>query len=218
MRRAAAGLAQAALERVQDTATRRVRVEDYLTVLAAMTGEAAIIASGIDIESAAMAPGSGLFGDVINARLTGDTADLAAVPPDTVLGVLLTELVPGIVDRKAFGSIEELYRRVAAGVGSTPWGAVPLDVPEDNRPTVLPIQVAFELRPSVDAAMVALRAGAGERHLLCALALAEAITQTRGAIDATIGLQLALQVVFGTAKMVPMSNRAFRAAQSEDQR
>jgi hypothetical protein len=40
-------LAKQALVRVQDAQTGRVRVEDYLTVLAAMTGEAALLTSGV---------------------------------------------------------------------------------------------------------------------------------------------------------------------------
>ena len=214
MRQVAAGLAKAALTRVQDPATRGVRVEEYLTVLGAMTGEAVILASGVvDIESSDFVPGSGLFGDQINQLLTGDTADLVSVPPDTVVGVLVAELVPGAVKRTAFGSIEDLYRRVAAGVGSVPWGTVPLEVPPDNQPTVLPIQVAYDLRLAVDGAMLALGAPHTQRHIVCAVALADAIKQTRGAIDPNLAVGLALQVVFGTAKMMPMSMRAFKAAQ-----
>ena len=215
VRQVAAGLAKEALARVQDPATRGVRVEDYLTVLGAMTGEAVILASGvIDLESSDVAPGSGLFGDEINRLLTGDTADPELVPPDTVVGLLVAELVPSVVKRTAFGSIEELYRRVAAGVGSVAWGTVPLEVRPENEPTVLPIQVAYDLRPAVDAGMLALRASQAPRHVVCAVALADAIKQTRGAIDPNVAVSLALQVVFGTAKMMPMSMRAFKAVRA----
>ena len=212
-RQVAARLAKEALARVVDPTTRGVRVEDYLTVLGAMTGEAVILASGIvELESSDIAPGSALFGDELNRLLTGDTTDLEQVPSDCVVGVLLAELVPGVVKRAAFGSMEDLYRRVAAGVGSVPWGAVPVDVVPDNQPTVLPIQVAYDLRPAVDGAMLALRESETPRYVVCAVALADAIKQTRGAIDPKVAVNIALQVVFGTAKMMPMSMRAFRTA------
>jgi hypothetical protein len=49
------------------------------------------------------------------------------------------------------------------------------------------------------------------RHVPCALALAVRLKQVRQALDIDIALKLALEVVFGTAKMVPMSRRALAA-------
>ncbi len=208
----------AALARVEDQ--RGVRVEDYLAVLAAVTGEAAIVASGVvDIEDNELVPGSAVFGDAINEILTGDATELADVPASTVVGVLRDLLVPGVVAAGAFGSLEDRYRHVAATVGEARWGDVTLTVPEDHRPTVLPLQVAFELRPIVIAVEerigAAMEAGlvtrpeGWARHQLCALALASAVEQTAGALDPRLSLHLALEVVFGMAKVVPMSAAAF---------
>jgi len=207
---AAEAIANAALARAEDPpGSKRVRVEDYLTALGACTGEAAIVDAGIDIESLEMAPGSALFGDQINAVLTGDTADLSEVPADSVLGILVDQLVPGVVALADFGSLQDLYRSVAASVGQTEWGAFHLTVPHDNLPRVLPIRLAFELRPAVEAACAAAGVAAGLRHQACALALAGGLAQVTEAIDIKIGLRLALEVVFGMAKMAPMSQRAF---------
>jgi hypothetical protein len=212
-RQVAPALAQAALERVRERETGRVRVEDYLTVLGAMTGEAALLASGvIDIEASDIPPGSPVFGDPQNQVLSGDTTDLTAVPPETVIGILVAELVPSTYAREAFPPLEDLYRLVASGVGTVEWGHVALDTPADNAPSVLPIQVAFELRPAVDAAVEAAGVARDQRHRPCALALAHALREVQGAIDPEIGLRLALEVVFGMAKMAPMSKRAFEAA------
>lgn len=214
-------LRDVALSRVQDE--RGVRVEDYLTVLAAATGEAAVVASGLfDIEDNDMAPGSGVFGDAINEVLTGDATELGQVPASSVVGVLRDHLVPGVVGADGFPPIVDLYRHVAETVGSARWGDVELTVPEDHRPTVLPLQVALELRPAVveiEAAAerafvdgeVARPDGWG-RHGLCALALASAIEQTAAAIDAPLAVRLSLEVAFGMAKVVPMSAAAFQQA------
>ena len=58
VRGAAETLAGAALARVQEPATGRVRVEDYLTVLGSITGESALVAAGVvDVESSEIPPG-----------------------------------------------------------------------------------------------------------------------------------------------------------------
>jgi hypothetical protein len=147
----------------------------------------------------------------MNQVLTGDTANLASVPPDSVVGILLAELVPGTYALAAFPPLEDLYTGVAAGVGAVEWGKVPLSVPAGNAPFVLPIQVAFELRPAVDAAVASLDLDRSRRHVPCTFALADGLRQVQAAIDPSIALRLALEVVFGTAKMVPMSRRAFES-------
>ena len=207
---AAQKIIDAALARVADPpGTPRVRVEDFLTAVAAVTGEAAIVAAGIDIEALEMPPGSALFGDQINEILTGDTTELANVPADTIIGILVASLVPNVVALADFGSLEDLYRSVAEHVADREWGDVYVSVGADHAPTIPPIRLAFELRPAVEAACQEGGIAAAQRHQPCALALAGALDQVEGAIDIKLGLKLALDVVFGMAKMAPMSRRAF---------
>jgi hypothetical protein len=127
------------------------------------------------------------------------------------VGLLVQFLVPGTVSLESFGSIKHLYEHVASTVGQAEWGMVATTVPDVNRPTVMPIRAAFELRGDVDTARE--RAGLAPRlrHVPCALALAKAIGQVKGAIDPSIAMTLSLEVVFGMAKMVPMSQGAMRA-------
>jgi hypothetical protein len=210
---AAEAIANAALNRVQDE--RGVRVEDYLTALSAATGEAAIVAAGIDIESLDITPGAALFGDQINQALTGDTAELEDVPADTIVGILVDQLVPGTVSLADFGALEDLYRSVATHVGEQEWGNVYVSVGADHSPTIPPIRLAFELRPTVEAACAASKIYAARRHQPCALALASSLVQVKDAIDIKVALRLALEVVFGMAKMAPMSRRAFEAVAAQ---
>lgn len=128
------------------------------------------------------------------------------------MGILVAQLVPKVYALADFGSLESLYRGVAASVGQTEWGTVHLSVGEDHAPTMSPIRLAFELRPTVEAACSAAAATVAQRHQPCALALASALEQVREAIDPKVGLTLALEVVFGMAKMAPMSRRAFADA------
>jgi hypothetical protein len=211
---AVAAIDAAAIARLRDD--RGVRVEDYLTALAAVTGEAALVDAALfDIESTELTPGSAVFGDEINRMLTGDETDLHALPATSVVGVLRDRLVPnGTVAAEAFGPLERLYAQAAAGVGSTAWGEVPLSVADEHRPGIPPLRLAFELRPAVESAVAEVQEGNGSapvagRRVPCALALASAIERTAQAIDVAVGLTLSLEVVFGIAKTVPMSRRAF---------
>jgi hypothetical protein len=201
---AEAALRDAAIALVQDE--HGVRVEDYLTTLAAATGEGALAAAGFDVAGHDLTPGSGLFFEPVNMLLTGDTVD--DVPPASVYGILqdLVATPP---------TPTELYELVARSVGSAEWGKVTVTVPEGNQPWVLPIRSAYELR----AIIVRLEADHGlvvaERHTLAATALREAIVQVREAIDRSVAVRLALEVTFGMAKMAPMTDGAFEAAASD---
>ena len=219
VRTAVMSVRDTALARVRDD--RGVRVEDYLTVLASLTGEAVVVDAGLfDIEQSDMTPGAPVFGDELNVLLSGDSTDIAEADPLSVVGVVRDQLVPGVLGPEGFPSLQDLYQIVAGNVGELAWGTVATSVPEDHQPEVLPLQVAFELRPAVSEAIAALAAELGSdcpsRHVLCALALASAIAQTADALDPVIGLRLALEVVFGMAKTVPMSSAAMSRLASED--
>ena len=215
-RAAAEALAAIALRSVQDPAG-RVRVEDYVTVVAALTGEAALVAAGVfDIETSGLTPGSAVFGDAINDILSGDSTDLMEQPPESVAGILVAELVPATVPLALFVPLEELYRHVAASVGTAEWGAVATTVPADHQPTVLPLRFAFELRPAVDEAQAQAGLPSSLRHVPCALALCECLKQVGDAADVGMTIRLALEVVFGMAKTVPMSRAAFAAVAGEE--
>jgi hypothetical protein len=209
---AAAALAEQALRWVQaDDGS--VRVEDYLTALAAVTGEAALADAGLfPLEGSGMTPGAAVFGDAVNVVLSGDERDAADAPPGSVVGTLVSELVPDVVSLDAFGPLERLYAHVAATVGEAPWGGVVTTVPVDNQPRVLPLRAAFELRAAVDSAEATGGMAAGGRHRVTALAVAAAIAQVRAAIDVQVALTLSLEVLFAMAKMVPMSQAALREA------
>jgi hypothetical protein len=195
---------------------RGMRVEDYVSALAAATGEAALVdAELFDIETTDLTPGRPVFGDATNHVLTGDVTVLADAPPDSVAGLLRDRLVPKVVPADAFGPLDRLYELVASGVGTTAWGEVALTVPAANRPNIQPLRLAFEMRPAVEAAVTGLDFTG--RHVPCALALGQAIERTRDAIDVRVALTLALEVVFGMAKVVPMSRRSLeRQANSND--
>jgi hypothetical protein len=204
-----------ALSHVQDESG-RVRAEDYVAVLAALTGEAALVAAlGLDIETSSFAPGAALFGDQINAILTGDATDYSSLPPDTVVGIVVGQLVPGTVPVAVFPPLDELYRHVAATVGKSSWGNVTTSVRDENKPSELPLRAAFELRGSVIAAQSSAGLPRGQRHIVCALALAIGLQRVKSACDMKMAVTLAMEIVFGMAKMAPLSQAIFTKAARE---
>jgi hypothetical protein len=215
VRRSAAQLARVALQRVQDESG-GVRVEDYVTVLAALTGEAAQLAAELyDIETSTIPPGVPVFGPAINVILSGDQPDLAKSPRDSVVGILVGELTPATALLDLFPPLDELYAYVAANVGKAPWGNVTTSVAAANKPRVLPLQVAYELRGAVDAAQSQAGLPRSHRHVVCAVALADGLEQVKSACDMRMAVTLALEVAFGMAKMAPMSRAAFAKVLSE---
>ena len=217
VRQAAERLAKTAIVRVQDSETGRVRVEDFLTVLAAVAGEAALTVgiAPTDIETAELIPGSAVFGPQINDVLTGDTAEIKDVRVNCLVGILIKELVPSVVPLSYFDQLERIYKLVASSAGGAAWGHPALTVADDHRPSILPIQVAFEMRGVVDQAMTMAELPPELRYVPCALALASGIRQVAAAIDLSVAVTLALEVTFGMAKMAPMSKAAFEKIASE---
>jgi hypothetical protein len=215
VRLSAAQLAKVAVALVEEKSG-QVRVEDYVTVLAALTGEAALAAAGIlDIETSTIPPGAPIFGPAINLILSGDQPDATKVPADSVVGILVGELVPGSASLDLFRPLDEFYANVAANVGKNPWGNVATSVAVANKPRVVPLQVAFELRAAVDAAQSGSGLPRTLRHVVCAVALADGLKEVKAACDMNIAVTLAMEVVFGTSKMAPMSRAAFERVRNQ---
>ncbi|MGZ6273192.1 MAG: hypothetical protein ACXWM8_02715 [Candidatus Limnocylindrales bacterium] len=209
VRKSAAQLSAVALRYVQEESG-AVRVEDYVAVLATLTGEAALVAADLfDIETSTITPGAPVFGDAINRILSGDQADVAKCPADSVVGILVSELVPATVPLDLFGPLDRFYAWVAESVGKAAWGNVTTSVAAGNKPRIMPVRVAFELRGAVDAAQSKAGLARDLRHVVCAVALAECLKQVKLACDMTMAVTLAMEVAFGTAKMAPMSRAAF---------
>lgn len=213
---------QAALRLVQEP-DGRVRVEDYLTTLAAATGEAALAASGFDVEHHDLVPGTALAHDAVRGRLgidpTGvqhgaavqDAGARDEVVPEGTVWSILSGLKDRVVPASAFPSVADL-RRGADPDGAPGWGEVPLTVGADHAPTQPPLRRAFELRPAVLRTEREFNAPVTDRHVVTASALASAIEQTKDAIDPQVALRLALEVVLGMTRMAPMTASRFAAA------
>lgn len=191
----------------------RVRVEELLSAAAAIVGERCIEAAGdFDARNHAFTPGSRVFSDNVNELLCGEVANAAAAPADSVIGVLRDRIAGSGYELKDFPSLEEIFRSFAAGIGdAADWGRVPLTVPDENRPFLMPLRAAYETRVHIDR-MLPAGGDAKSRLHVVTLALAEALIAVAEAIDHPLALRLALETVNGMAKTAPMTDEAFRRA------
>jgi hypothetical protein len=172
-----------------------VRVEDYLAAVASACGESVLVTAGFDIEGHDLTPGSGVFGDAANVVLTGDTVEVSEASATSVVGLLRDEGIE-------IPDLHELYAHVAATVGQARWGDVVTRVPAEHVHGVLPLQMAYELRPTVQ------RLAGPPTHVVTARALVAALQQVEGALDPAVARTIVFDVTFGMAKMAPMTKQA----------
>lgn len=195
----------------------RVRVEELISAAACVAGERCIDAAGdFDARNHDFPPGSHVFSDSVNVLLAGDGAsDVAAVPAESVAGILRDRVVGRGYQLADFPSLEDVFSGFAARIGNaTDWGRVPLSVPDEHKPLLLPIRVAYETRTAMDQLLSGERDAKG-RLRLATLALAEVLVMVAEAIDRKVALRLALETVNGMAKTAPMTDQAFRQAAAD---
>ena len=119
----------------------------------------------------------------------------------------------------AFPDLRAVFTSFAAEIGKPgDWGKVPLTVPADNYPLILPLQFGYETRPQVDAILKPITADKRRCLHIAVAALAELLNKVAGAIAPEIALRLAVEITNGMAKTTPMTDKAMRAAQARSQR
>jgi hypothetical protein len=192
----------------------RVRAEDLIAAAASIASESCIDAAGsFNPRKHEFVPGSRVFSDRVNEIFTGDVPDatLDQLPASSVVGILRDRLIAGGYAKSDFPSLRMIFEHFAANIGNeSDWGKVPLAVPDENQPFLLPLRVAYETRPIVDRAFRPLHS-AEERMRAAVIALADALIAVRQVIDSKTAVLLALQMVNGMAKTAPMTDDAMKS-------
>ena len=197
----------------------RVRVEELLSAAASITGERCIDAAAeFDSRKHSFAPGARVFSEAVNEILTGNvSSEMADVPSHSVFGIIRDTVVGRGYEISDFPSLEPVFAGFAARIGDeADWGTVPLSVPEENKPVLLPLRVAYETRPSMDKLLGAPERDATARLRIAALAVGESLVAAAQAIDRKVALLLALETVNGMAKTAPMTDDAFQDAAASE--
>jgi hypothetical protein len=191
-----------------------VAAKEAVAAMASVVGERCVDAAGeIPVRGHDLVPGQRMFSDEINVLLTGDTGDesIAAMPARSVFGTLREQLAGSRFGREHFPRLGEVFAGFAGRIGAPEdWGKVPLSLPAEYWPEKLPLRVAFDTRPGVDAAVLSIKDD--KRRVLRACALAMALTlkdeTLAEQLDPAAALTLTFEMINGMAKTAPMTDKA----------
>jgi len=197
---------------------KRIRSEDAITLISTIVAERCIdLAGQYPLRDHEHVPGSRVFSEEINGILYGESAEggLDSYPSDSVVGMLRDQLTPGTYQMADFPPVKMVLENFAAGIGKAEdWGTVPLTVPLENRPTLVPLKFGYATRPQVDGILNPLKVKK-EALRVSVMALSELLKMVRGAIDPKVALLLSLEILNGMAKTAPMTERAMKGVQEK---
>lgn len=210
--------AHALYEALANTLTQdgRIHVEDLISVAAAIVGESAIAAAGdFNPRSHEYIPGARVFSTTANVLISGDK-NFEEAPADSIVGILKDKLAACGFTKTDFPFLKDVFTYFAANVGNKEdWGKVPLSVPKDNHPFVMPLRAAYETRTTVDKHFEPLGDNRQQRLHAATLTLAETLCKTRDVLQRRIATTLALETVNGMSKTAPMTDEAMAKLKSE---
>ena len=188
----------------------RIRAEDAISAAATIVAERCIDAAGnFDLRNHKYHPGSRVFSETANAFFSGDTDNLDKVPPNSIVGMLRSRLDAAAYTEDTFSSLSSVFKVFASRAGDPKdWGKVPLSVPEENRPFVLPLKVGYETRERVDEILKPIRSNKPLCLQVATEALAAILNMISNVMNPGIALTLAIETINGMMKTAPMTARA----------
>jgi hypothetical protein len=196
----------------------RIRAEDIIAAAASITGELCIEAAGdFNPRKHQFVPGSRVFSDKVNELFSGKSADVGmeTAPAESIVGILRDRVLAAGYTKSDLPSLRSIFEHFAANIGKpSDWGKVPLSVPEGNSPLVLPLQVAYETRSTVDRLFQPIP-NPQEKLRAATLTLSQVLIAVQEAIDKKIAVLLALETVNGMAKTAPMTDEAMAIAKKK---
>lgn len=192
-------------DRVQNE--RGIRIEDAICSIATLVGERCIECAGeYTIDAHDFKPGSVIFSEKINEVLVGAVTakNWTELPKESVFGAVKTKLEPTF-NAQDFPDLLGIFKNHSENSGSVVWGNVPLSVPAGNKPSILPIRVAYETRGFVQKDI---NLWSSEKSLQISVdALVQILMDSKAAIASPIALLLAFETVNGVSKMATMTDK-----------
>jgi len=184
-----------------------VRVEDALCVMATIVAERCIkIANDFSIDEHNFEPGSAIFSEKINEILVGPIAvkNWNDLPDDCVFARIKRKLNSHF-NESTFPLLSEIFKNYSKNVGEAQWGNLILSVPDDNKPSLLPIQVGYESRKYVEENI---NLENDEKTLRIAInAICRVLIEAKMALDSSIALKLTFETINGMSKTAPMTDK-----------
>ena len=156
-----------------------------------------------------------MFSTKANELISGDK-DFDEAPADSIIGILKDKLTDCGFTKVDFPVLKDVFTHFAANIGNKEdWGKVPLSVPKDNHPFILPLRAAYETRSIIDKTFAPLGDNRQQRLHATTLTLAETLCKTRDVLNRKIATTLAIETVNGMAKTAPMTDAAMAKLKAE---
>ena len=194
----------------------RIHVEDLISAAGAIVGERSIEAAGdFHARDHQYSPGQSVFSTSANVLFCGDK-EIDESPADSVVGIFYKRVVNCGFTRSDFpASLKEIFTSFAANVGKAEnWGKVPLSVPKENHPFIMPLRAAYETRLMADKIFAPLDNPRQKLHA-AALTLAEAVCKTRDVLNRRVAITIALETANGMSKTAPMTDAAMAKVKAQ---
>ena len=188
----------------------RIRAEDAICAAAAIVGERCIDAAGdYPLREHDIIPGQRVFSTKANELLCGDSLE-TGIEPNSIFGLILARVKPAAYPPAAFPDARSVFTGYAAGIGKTEdWGKVPVTVPPNHQPWIIPLQFGYDTRDEIDSILKPVEADKIRCLRIAVGALVDLLNQMAGAIDPALALLLAFEICNGMAKTAPMTKKAF---------
>jgi hypothetical protein len=185
------------------------RDKEAIAAMAAVVGERCQEAAGeFPVRKHRFVPGQRVFSDKVNVLLAGDDHTLAldGIPSQSVYGQIRDQVDGKRYLKTQFPGLVNVLQEFAGRIGKPEdWGKVPLSLPPENWPRLLPLRVAFDTRDGVDAVLGSVKDDRGRALRVSTLALTMLLNEADGALDSPSTMVLVLETINGMAKTAPMT-------------
>ncbi|MDH7448193.1 hypothetical protein [Aquimarina sp. 2201CG14-23] len=192
-----------------------VRVEDALCVMSTIVAERCIkIANEFSVNEHDFDPGSVIFSEKINELLVGPIAvkNWNNLPEQCVFARIKRK-IDSHFNQIPFPSLSRIFETYAKNVGESEWGNLTLSVPDENKPSVLPLQAGYETRKFVDQNI---NLESDEKTLRIVInAICRVLIDTKMVLDPSVALTLTFEIINGMSKTATMTDKKMIELQSQ---
>lgn len=136
--------------------------------------------------------------------------DISLLSRESVFGMIRDNLKDYYAIQD-FPKLSKIFQYFANMLGDEKdWGKVPLSIPEDNYPILLPLRVGYETRLTIDKLFEQILEDRFRCLKISVIALSEIFKMVRDIIDPRIALSLGFEMINGMTKTAPMTEKEMR--------
>lgn len=182
--------------------------KEAIAAMAAVVGERCEEAAGeFPVRKHTFVPGQRIFSDRINVLLAGDgrTLDLDRIPAESVYAKIRDQVDVKRYPRPDFPGLASVFQSFARRIGKPEdWGKVPLSLPPEEWPRLLPLRVTFDTRNGVDTLLAPINNDKERALRIATRALTMLLNDADRSLEPRATLTLVFETINGAAKTAPM--------------